>query len=359
MYYNSSSTIMKKLTISFLVSVLLVSLASVALAQVRNVVTVEGEITCLPHRNQKGGVTTLECAFGLKGRDANHYGLGNLSQDDLMSGKISTGQKVRVTGVLEPDPASRYDIVGTIEVQSIVQLGRREDVPPPGVPPDSRNFSPPGEPDREHSTEERWSGPPQRKDPPGTGVVESSPNRPEGLFQRKQEQITDLKERVEMRRTTVQAQIQAKLKEGRNEIQLKWENRKARLDEQRKQRVRNHVRAMIMHAQNVIDRLAALGDKIEARIKKLGDAGANTATAKTLLATARTKIADAQVALDSAKISLEAAYNAENPGQAMDEAKVVFEEVRKAISEAKQALVDTINSLKGLKVEAEVTNNIE
>jgi len=80
-------------------------------------ITIEGEVVCLPHKPD--GLETFECTYGLKGDDGKYYGLTNLNQDDLVSGRITIGLHVRVSGILRPDPGSQYDIVGTIEVETI------------------------------------------------------------------------------------------------------------------------------------------------------------------------------------------------------------------------------------------------
>jgi hypothetical protein len=79
-------------------------------------VSVIGEVVCLPHKDTSGPIT-LECAFGLLGDDGNHYGLANLPG---FPGAVDTGDRVRVTGVLEErERETKYDIVGTIDVADI------------------------------------------------------------------------------------------------------------------------------------------------------------------------------------------------------------------------------------------------
>ena len=105
-------------------------------------VSMEGELTCLPHRDSSGGVT-MECALGLYGKNGNYYSLENLNQDDFVSGRLRTGQIVRVTGMLIPDSSGPYAIAGSINVRSLVRLGvveRRESPVPPA--PNAENASP-------------------------------------------------------------------------------------------------------------------------------------------------------------------------------------------------------------------------
>jgi hypothetical protein len=84
-------------------------------------VTLTGTTVCLPHKNvQPGQPQTMECAIGLKELSSGRYfGLKNSSP-----GFIDANMNVQVTGILQPDLASFYNIVGTIQVTSIVQLDK-------------------------------------------------------------------------------------------------------------------------------------------------------------------------------------------------------------------------------------------
>lgn len=81
-------------------------------------ITVTGNLTCLPHRTNNG-VTTAECAFGLKAGDK-YYGLDNLNQEALATPFETT---IRVTGKLVPSPTdSTYNTIGTITVTKFEKL---------------------------------------------------------------------------------------------------------------------------------------------------------------------------------------------------------------------------------------------
>jgi hypothetical protein len=79
--------------------------------------TVRGNLTCLPHKNvQPGQPVTLECAIGLKTADGRHYGLRELSPRDT---NTDFTKQVQVSGnVVPPTADERYDIIGTITVES-------------------------------------------------------------------------------------------------------------------------------------------------------------------------------------------------------------------------------------------------
>ena len=78
----------------------------------------EGQIDCLPQKDTSGG-QTLECTFGLQGKDGIYYGLQGLNQRDLISGKIAPGQKVVITGIFTPGQDSKYNTIGTIKVAAV------------------------------------------------------------------------------------------------------------------------------------------------------------------------------------------------------------------------------------------------
>lgn len=79
-------------------------------------ITLVGTLTCLPHKGD--GPHTLECAYGLKADDGNHYALKNLFTEPG-PWPLDIGDRVRVTGTLDdPERNEKYDIVGVMEVQS-------------------------------------------------------------------------------------------------------------------------------------------------------------------------------------------------------------------------------------------------
>jgi hypothetical protein len=86
--------------------------------------TVEGELVCLPHR--AGHTQTFECVVGLRDSGGRYYGLRHLDQQEIATGRATTGQWVQVTGRFMPGPMEPYDTVGTIEVHSMVQANREK-----------------------------------------------------------------------------------------------------------------------------------------------------------------------------------------------------------------------------------------
>lgn len=187
----------------------------------------------------------------------------------------------------------------------------------------------------------------ERKKEQMSSTTNQMKNRAGEMFERRHTQMEQQRSKVEERRATVDDRINTRLQERRAEIEQRWEERKVRLTDARKERIRTHIQKMVEHVKAVIARLASLADKVEVRITKLADEGIDVSVARGLLTTARTKIADAEAAFDRAKAVLEAGVNAENPGKAFEEARVIFAEVKTALREAHKALVDAIVSVKG------------
>ncbi|MBX4215903.1 hypothetical protein KW797_03065 [Candidatus Parcubacteria bacterium] len=83
-------------------------------------VTMRGTLECLLHRDRSGPVTA-ECAFGLSAENGVHYGL-DLSKVPMVDWSgIPMGQKLSVTGTLEPADAShkKYDIEEILRVTKV------------------------------------------------------------------------------------------------------------------------------------------------------------------------------------------------------------------------------------------------
>ncbi len=91
-------------------------------------VEIIGKPTCLPPKN-KEQPHTLECAFGLESKDKNFYQL-TYTQMNFTNGIstevdwLSWEGNVKVKGLLKTKDidSSKYDITGTIEIESIERI---------------------------------------------------------------------------------------------------------------------------------------------------------------------------------------------------------------------------------------------
>jgi len=84
---------------------------------------ISGQIDCLPSRGN--GSQTAECAIGLRSNAGDYYGLLGLAQEDIVSGKWTTGVRVVVIGDLQPAPGSKYAVAGTISIRTIALYAGR------------------------------------------------------------------------------------------------------------------------------------------------------------------------------------------------------------------------------------------
>ena len=100
-----------------------ISFPASAHAAPADAVTVAGTIECLPRH---AGPGTFECVIGLRDIHGRHYGLSNPAGRDLLTGTVSVGQRVRITGLIAPGQAGAHDLVGTIQVQSISPIDGKE-----------------------------------------------------------------------------------------------------------------------------------------------------------------------------------------------------------------------------------------
>lgn len=79
----------------------------------------EGEITCLPHRDQSGP-QTLECAIGLKTDDGAYYALDAGAANPP---SYNTGERIRAKGLLtrmetlSNDRWQKYDVKGIFSIK--------------------------------------------------------------------------------------------------------------------------------------------------------------------------------------------------------------------------------------------------
>jgi hypothetical protein len=84
-------------------------------------VTVDGEVICLPRIAGGQEAQTLECAIGLRTTAGQHYALENITPY-LIDGTILMGQHVKISGRLRREKGTRYDTIGLFDVTSVRRL---------------------------------------------------------------------------------------------------------------------------------------------------------------------------------------------------------------------------------------------
>ncbi len=83
-------------------------------------ITIQGVMVCLPHRNTSGP-QTLECAFGLKDREGLYYGLRDSDPTYKNISGVPMNTPVEIKGVFTPQEDTKYQSIGTIEIESITR----------------------------------------------------------------------------------------------------------------------------------------------------------------------------------------------------------------------------------------------
>lgn len=85
-----------------------------------DLVSLSGELQCLPHRDQSGP-QTLECAYGFKDESGNYYALEDTTQDYSLIGNTPMNEPVQVEGTYRPNSDTKYQQNGTIQVTAITK----------------------------------------------------------------------------------------------------------------------------------------------------------------------------------------------------------------------------------------------
>lgn len=84
-------------------------------------ISVQGEMVCLPHKDKGNGEPhTLECGIGLRDNEGRYFALrdSDPSYRNISSGPM--GVRVEVKGTFTANSDSQYDIVGVIDVESLL-----------------------------------------------------------------------------------------------------------------------------------------------------------------------------------------------------------------------------------------------
>lgn len=93
-------------------------------------VNVAGRMVCLPHEQDLfPGPETLECAFGFRGQNGEHYAISNLEEiareEPLLQQSAGGSQEFIISGTFTYSDYRNYDVVGTIEADSVELLFRQ------------------------------------------------------------------------------------------------------------------------------------------------------------------------------------------------------------------------------------------
>lgn len=158
------------------------------------------------------------------------------------------------------------------------------------------------------------------------------------------EVIDEMRERMH----EVRSEAKEKRDELREEMKARRDEIKLKIAKEAAERVRKHFDRMLKRFDAAIERLEKLADRIEARLDKAAENGKDVTALRAKLDGARVKIAEAQTVLDEAAAKFEAVVGSDNPREAFKDVQELMKGVKAKIKAAHAALVDVINSLKGI-----------
>ena len=162
------------------------------------------------------------------------------------------------------------------------------------------------------------------------------------------EKRATLREDIKKERTELKDQIKEKREAFRGEAKERVEALKSKLSEEKAKRIEAFFGTMVRKFEAAISRLNTLVDRIDARLNKLEDGGKEVSVFRASLDTARTKINEVESALDEAKEEYHAFTSGENLQDNFVKVKEIISDVAQKVKDAHKALVDVINSIKGV-----------
>ena len=167
-------------------------------------------------------------------------------------------------------------------------------------------------------------------------------NGPRALKDTKADQVSDMERRSRNLGEATRSRITRVLEDHHDELEKLWEGRSVELSAERKERIQNHTQSIASDFERTMQNLTTFTGKLETYIMARSLKETDIVEARAKLESAKNKIAEVQVVYDLVKISLDAIPEAENPGQKVDEARLVFREAEKLTVDARNALRDVL-----------------
>lgn len=184
----------------------------------------------------------------------------------------------------------------------------------------------------------------------------------EGFQQKRQEVKQDIETRrqeikekreafhqeVKEKREALHTELKDKRSKFREEVKARKDELKKKLGEKRAERIEAFFQKMADKFEAAIERLKKHADRIAERLDKAEANGKNVAELRTKLAEANNKILEAEKALEDAKAKYTEAAKDPDFKVAFAKVREIVNAVKAKVKEAHRALVDVINSIKGL-----------
>lgn len=170
----------------------------------------------------------------------------------------------------------------------------------------------------------------------------------ETMKQEVKEKREALREEVKQKRQVLQEEIQKKRNDFQEQVKARRDELKKKLGEQRAERIEHFFNKAVEKMHKAVDRLGNLADRIEERLHKAENNGKDVGALKEKLNQARAKITDVLKAVEEAKTAYSEAIKNPDLKAAFVKVHEIVKGVEVKIREAHRALVDVVNSTKGL-----------
>lgn len=157
-----------------------------------------------------------------------------------------------------------------------------------------------------------------------------------------------LRKELDMKKTALQEEVKKKRESFHEEAKKRQEELKKKLGEKRAEKVEAFFKKMIEKFENSVDRLDNLAEKIGSWLNKAEDNGKDVVALREKLTGAKAKIAEVETALDEARAKYAEAVKEPDFKIAFQKVKEIVKVVSEKVRAAHSALVDVVNSIKGL-----------
>jgi hypothetical protein len=158
------------------------------------------------------------------------------------------------------------------------------------------------------------------------------------------EKLEQLRDQLRLKQEEIGAQI-------RQQAEIR-ETVRARISEQRKERIRFFFNRLIKRFEAAISRLERLITRIESRLDRIEADNENidTTAIREELASAKTNLESARTAIADAQTSLEDILSSNDPKEAFIAVHDLIKEIKNQLIEIHQILVHSIGEIRGLRV---------
>ncbi|MEX0917245.1 MAG: hypothetical protein WDZ90_01875 [Candidatus Paceibacterota bacterium] len=159
----------------------------------------------------------------------------------------------------------------------------------------------------------------------------------------------------EEKRDELKAELEAKRSERRAQLEALQGERQAALEERVRGRINALADRLLDRLVAAVERLETLGDRVESRIEKFAERGADTTEAENFLAQAEEKLIEAETAIADVAILVEELLLSENPRETYTQLRAELREVTNIIREAHRLLISAVSSLRAAQASIDQT----